>query len=1143
MRRSCSPAGLIASNSVSIIVTNATTNAAFYYTLNGSEPTASSTPIIGGAFTLATTNSGVKIKAFKNGYANSVTIGAAFSFVVADPDVSVKGGVFNNDVTVGLSSSTTNAVIYWTTNGVAPTPSTGVAGTNVIITQNCSLQARAYRAGFIDSAIVTYVFNLAASVPGLTPSGATNNNVVPITAISATTNSTIVWILDDGLGRRATNTTANGASWTVQTNGTLTVQAVRPGYDPSPLFVVPVSLTVDAPRFVASTTSSNDTIAVMLTNATAGSTIYWALNGVPTTSGSWVTNGGTIVVNKDGTLQAFATLPGFISSQTASQIFTLKVNDPQILPNGATGNNPVLVTVTNQSVGNYSYSYDGGATWQPYTGPFVVATNATLSVRGQTNGFADSATVAASFTLTVGPILLTNHSAANPAINSNVIAIAYMTTNALIHVTMAAMDGSATTTSDFVNVSPGNPFYITNIDNEVINVKASYLQLTPALAGPLTFQVQVPAPSMSPSNGYFPSGAIVRLACARANASIYYTVNGQNPTANDLLYNALTGIDLNSVQFPKSDLRIIKAAAFAPNTIPSAVTSGQSLATNSMSVASAVIGGQGATIILPVVINMQTNQTLRSLQFNLEISPQAGGAAPNTGTPLQALVLSANDYVQVAGNSAAGYTASFSTSTYTNGTTNGISFYSLATNLLITDFGVLANVMVKIPGTSPVGSTYLVNLTDITGTSDAQQHGVALTSAPGTITVANSVYLAGDCSPGRWYNAGDFGGGALDNADVNAAFQASLGIFTPYPGSDVFNAMDVYPESGGNSSGAGGIVGDGLITYLDWQHILLRSLGRETNSWKRWWQDGTLHHLRINGPTLGSARQSAPAAAVAPSVDLWLRHALIWGTVITNAVPGNAYSMPVYAKVLLSFSINGMQLRAVMTSQGSAPAPGSVQFVSTDTLGQPSTMFQNAPNDVAVAWSLGRPVDPMISSNLIGYVNFSVPATAQQGQYYTIELKYPQGAVDLDTELQLESAAGQVWVLSAPANPLLHIVSDQWRTNFFGNLTNPNGDPEADPDHDGVPNWMEYQAGTNPTNAASHLGFASAAKPPGFHGVTLNWAAMTGRVYVLETRPSLTSGGWTAVSTNIIGNGTINSFTTTNAPGNAGFYRIKLMGQ
>lgn len=1222
-----SPVAQSASNLVTITVSEATVGASLYYTLDGSEPTQSSTAIVGNSFTLARTNSGVKVKGFKAGYTSSATAIGAFDFFVAAPEMSVAGGTYSNDVVVTLSTPTEGAAIYWTTNGTEPALTNGSTSTTLTIVQSCTFKAKAFRNGFVDSVTVSAPFVMVTDNPVITPSGATNDNVVLITATEATAGAALRWTIDGSIPTMSSGTALSGIPFAVGTNGLLTVKSFRPGYSDSQPVTVVVALTVaapvmstaglttnnpvpitlnsdtvgakiywtidgseptnsgpnfvnnggtvvlntngffkakaflpgfvpsqtvgdtfnlrvDAPQILASTTSSNNIIRVTLTNATANSIIYWTIDGSTPDSNSpnSLTNGSSFFLGTNGTLQAMAVLPGsgLLPSAISSKAFSLKVSDPGITPAGATNNNMVLVTFTNLSVGTYYYTLDGTvpgpANGFAYSGPFWLSNSGPVAVIGQTNGFVNSAIVSANFSLSVAPISVTPIN--STAINSTVVTITNATTNALIQITVTAADGSSTKKLAYTN-TPGTPINVTITNNASLTIAGSFAGFIPVQAGPLPYLIQVDQPQMSPSGGYFPSGTQVTLSVVRPDARIYYTLNGNAPTTNDTLY---TGpIDLDSIHFPKTDLRIVRAAAFAPDTLPSAVCSGQSLPSNSVSVATSVIGGAGSTLVLPVVINLQSNQTLRSLQFKLEVSPLSGGATPNTNWPIEALSLSANDYVQVAGNSDSGYNASFQTGTYAVGPTNGIIFFSLATNLLINDFGVLANVKVRIPGTAPVGSTYLVNVTNISGTSDAGQLGIALTSSPGMITVSNYVYLAGDCSPGRWYNAGDFGNDALDNADVNAAFEASIGIHQPYPGSDAFNSMDVYPETTT-------LAGDGLITYLDWQHILLRSLGRETNSWKRWWENGTLHHSRINGPGLTRSLRAStavvPQAAMAPSaVDIWLRHALIWGEIITNATPGNAYSMAIYAKVLPGFEINGMQLRAIMVAEGGAPTPGTVQFVAADSMGQPSTVLQSSPNDVAFAWSLGRPVDPLVRSNLIGYVKFTVPQAATAGQHYTIKLAYPQGATDLDTERQLESAAGQVWVLSSPAKPVRHIVSDQWKTNFFGTLTNPNADADADPDHDGVPNWMEYLSGTNPTNADSHLSFSATDKPAGGQGVTLHWPAVTGRVYVLESSATLSGATWTPVSTNIIGDGTLRAFTTSDGFDKSRFYRIRLIEQ
>ena len=48
-------------------------------------------------------------------------------------------------------------------------------------------------------------------------------------------------------------------------------------------------------------------------------------------------------------------------------------------------------------------------------------------------------------------------------------------------------------------------------------------------------------------------------------------------------------------------------------------------------------------------------------------------------------------------------------------------------------------------------------------------------------------------------------------------------------------------------------------------------------------------------------------------------------------------------------------------------------------------------------------------------------------------------------------------------------MSDEWKVKFFGSVDSPDAAPDADPDKDGLPNWKEYLAVTNPTDAQSHL--------------------------------------------------------------------------
>ena len=139
----------------------------------------------------------------------------------------------------------------------------------------------------------------------------------------------------------------------------------------------------------------------------------------------------------------------------------------------------------------------------------------------------------------------------------------------------------------------------------------------------------------------------------------------------------------------------------------------------------------------------------------------------------------------------------------------------------------------------------------------------------------------------------------------------------------------------------------------------------------------------------------------------------------------------------------------------------------------------------------------------------------------------------------MESFPGAVWVASA-ALQAPSVTSDEWKTYFFGSTTNPLAADNVDADGDGMPNWMEYLAGTNPTNAASCFQFNSATfNNNGVQGVALSWLTAPGKNYVLESQSSLGGKGWTAINTNS-GDGNYYQLLITNFNGNARFYQILL---
>jgi parallel beta-helix repeat protein len=121
-----------------------------------------------------------------------------------------------------------------------------------------------------------------------------------------------------------------------------------------------------------------------------------------------------------------------------------------------------------------------------------------------------------------------------------------------------------------------------------------------------------------------------------------------------------------------------------------------------------------------------------------------------------------------------------------------------------------------------------------------------------------------------------------------------------------------------------------------------------------------------------------------------------------------------------------------------------------------------------------------------------------------------------------------------PASTLSYAWSQQ-----FGFPTDGSAD-YADPDTDGMNNWQEWRAGTNPTNAASLLRLSNPVRTNA--DIVITWQSVTNRVYYLEV-----SGGFAAtpffqpLANNIPGQAGTTSYTDVNAAGlSPRIYRIRV---
>ena len=640
------------------------------------------------------------------------------------------------------------------------------------------------------------------------------------------------------------------------------------------------------------------------------------------------------------------------------------------------------------------------------------------------------------------------------------------------------------------------------------------------------------------------SAADIQLTDITSGAAMYYTIDGSIPV-DGATTNCFGPIySGGNLSLAITSNTVLSVRAFTNDYAPSGTASLTLALSNYVpsTVGFAPIskyGGTGATLAIPVYVTLaQSNALLESFQFLAAVTPTGGNTS--MVAPLTALSFSPSDYLPF--NGGAAYEFFFQASDYTEGSSQEILVNTYTNSgLTIQGHGALSLLEIPIPKTVTKGQTYSLSILNPSGTSDGNQSGVALLGLNTTLTITDPVYFAGDSSPANGYNAGEFGDGSLDNGDVNNAMYASVGIRVPPVFTDAYNDMDVYPPDNG----------DGLITFLDWETILQRSVGLDTNNWIRFRADGgALMHQQVSWKPGGTPIPLSAPEPMMPAISktsgggtppgqVWLRQALVGAVPQTGVQPGSTCSIPVYAKIGAGYSVSGLQFRAIVTAEGAAPAPGAITFTPAAGVQNPTKLPGNSANDIACFWELGAIGSSLQGSNYLGVITFQVPTNAQTGQSYALHFLGVDGAADLNTPYQFESLPGQVWVNSAALQPP-QISSDEWRAFFFGSVTNSLAADNVDADGDGMANWQEYLAGTNPTNAQSRLQFTTAGiHTNGVSGIDIGWLTAPGKTYILEASPVLGGTNWVGVNTNM-GDGNNYQFVQTNNSGPARFYQLRL---
>jgi LysM repeat protein len=379
----------------------------------------------------------------------------------------------------------------------------------------------------------------AAAMPTFSPAAGSYTAAQTVTISDATAGTTIHYTTNGTTP--TTSSSVYSGPVTVSTNETLQAIAVETGYTTSPAATAAYSVAplLPAPAFSIAAGTYATTQSVTISDATAGTTIYYTTNGTtPTTSSSAYS--GPITVNATETLEAIAVETGYTASAAATATYTIApaLPTPTFSPAAGTYTGPQSVTLSDATASTDIYYTTNGTTPTTastmYTGAIWQCTTQTLKAIAVKTGYSNSPATTATYT--IAPVLpaptfsLAGGSAAYAT--PQTVTVSDSTAGASIYYTT---NGTTPTTSSTLYAGPITVSVTETI--EAIAVETGYTN-SPVSSVLYTIAPGVPAPAFSPAAGTYATPQSITIGDSMAGTTIYYTTNGTAPTTASTKYTA-----------------------------------------------------------------------------------------------------------------------------------------------------------------------------------------------------------------------------------------------------------------------------------------------------------------------------------------------------------------------------------------------------------------------------------------------------------------------------------------------------------------------------------------------------------------------------------------------------------------------------
>jgi len=357
-------------NSTNVAISSSTAGVSIYYTTDNTEPNSGSKtytePI--------TVSSDIIIKAIamKSGWESSKVVSASYAvvfLVVSAPTFTPAAGSYASAQSVALTSATSGASIYYSTNGASPDSSSSLYSSPLNINVSCTVKAIAVKSQWGDSTIssASYTINNAAT-PDFTPSAGTYNNTTNVT-ITCATSGAVIYYTTNGTVPTVSSDLYGSAIPVSSSNVVFKAIAVKSGLNNSEIASGTFILQAAAPVITPASGNYTNNTNITLATVTAGAVIRYTTNGTdPTESSVLYSAPFSIVTN----LKAISIKAGMYPSTISTAQYTTNLYDPGLVFWSKLGSDseitsPVigpsfsLIGTSSYEAGKYGNAFIGGS--------------------------------------------------------------------------------------------------------------------------------------------------------------------------------------------------------------------------------------------------------------------------------------------------------------------------------------------------------------------------------------------------------------------------------------------------------------------------------------------------------------------------------------------------------------------------------------------------------------------------------------------------------------------------------------------------------------------------------------------------------------------------------------------------------------